>query len=118
MAGAGGIDGLHAIDGICDLCGENCDSETQELNALTCTFAPNCPEVCQIKSMFFNSCTNACGLLDIERAIACHHYVFKVYFEPDLAKLLHDTSHRARVFSKVYCACGLLIDSRAAMQLD
>ncbi len=45
MAGAGGIEGLHAIDGTCDLCGENCDSETQELNALTCTFAPNCPEV-------------------------------------------------------------------------
>mmetsp|Transcript_8999 Transcript_8999/g.26959 ORF Transcript_8999/g.26959 Transcript_8999/m.26959 type:complete len:878 (+) Transcript_8999:131-2764(+) len=44
MAGAGGIEGLHAIDGICDLCGEQCDSETQELNALTCTFAPNCPE--------------------------------------------------------------------------
>lgn len=44
MAGAGGIEGLHAIDGTCDLCGECCDSETQELNALTCTFAPNCPE--------------------------------------------------------------------------
>ena len=57
MAGAGGIEGLHAIDGTCDLCGEQCDSETQELNALTCTFAPNCPEVtfeCELSIRFLH----------------------------------------------------------------
>lgn len=44
MSGVGGISGLHSVEGICDLCGEKCDTETQELNALSCTFAPNCPE--------------------------------------------------------------------------
>jgi hypothetical protein len=57
MAGAGGIEGLHAIDGTCDLCGECCDSETQELNALTCTFAPNCPEV-RPQSIQYTLCCN------------------------------------------------------------
>lgn len=43
MAGVAGIEGLHSVEGLCDLCGEQCDTETQELNALTCTFVPNCP---------------------------------------------------------------------------
>lgn len=33
-----GVDGLHCISGMCDLCGETCDANTQELNVLSCTF--------------------------------------------------------------------------------
>lgn len=42
MADAVGINGLHKVSGVCDLCGCNCDAMTEELNALDCTYA-NCP---------------------------------------------------------------------------
>ena len=35
------MDGIHAVTGTCDLCGQGCDSNTQELNVLGCTFK-NC----------------------------------------------------------------------------
>ena len=41
---------LHDIDGYtCDLCGEACDSGTQELNALDCTF-----DTCPIESAVYH----------------------------------------------------------------
>ena len=48
MAEAVGKAGLHGVQGCCDLCGEPCDPETQELNALDCTYAPKCPPDCAI----------------------------------------------------------------------
>lgn len=39
-----GVDGLHCISGTCDLCGEACDANTQELNVLSCTFK-NCEDL-------------------------------------------------------------------------
>lgn len=36
------------MEGRCDLCGEACDPETQELNALDCTYAPKCPPECAV----------------------------------------------------------------------
>lgn len=39
MADAIGIDGMHNVTGLCELCGEECNSALEELNALTCTFA-------------------------------------------------------------------------------
>jgi hypothetical protein len=39
-----GVDGLHCISGTCDLCGETCDANTQELNVLSCTFK-NCEDL-------------------------------------------------------------------------
>jgi hypothetical protein len=33
-----GVDGIHAISGTCDLCGDTVDPNTQELNVLGCTF--------------------------------------------------------------------------------
>lgn len=30
---------MHMVTGMCDICGHTCDSATDELNALTCTFA-------------------------------------------------------------------------------
>jgi hypothetical protein len=39
-----GVDGLHCISGMCDLCGEPCDANTQELNVLSCTFK-NCEDL-------------------------------------------------------------------------
>lgn len=38
------MDGLHCISGTCDLCGEACDANTQELNVLSCTFK-NCEDL-------------------------------------------------------------------------
>lgn len=48
MAIAVGKAGLHGVEGRCDLCGEACDPETQELNALDCTYAPKCPPECAV----------------------------------------------------------------------
>jgi hypothetical protein len=48
MAEAVGKAGLHAVQGRCDLCSELCDPETQELNALDCTYAPQCPPECAV----------------------------------------------------------------------
>ena len=40
-AGAVGELSLHSIEGaICDLCGQVCDTATQELNNLDCTYKP------------------------------------------------------------------------------
>ena len=36
------------MQGRCDLCSELCDPETQELNALDCTYAPQCPPECAV----------------------------------------------------------------------
>ena len=36
------------MQGRCDLCQELCDPETQELNALDCTYAPQCPPECAV----------------------------------------------------------------------
>lgn len=38
------MEGLHTISGTCDLCGEACDANTQELNVLSCTFK-NCEDL-------------------------------------------------------------------------
>ena len=38
MSEAVGIDGIHQVSGICDLCGDNCDPGSEELNVLACTF--------------------------------------------------------------------------------
>ena len=48
MAIAVGKAGLHGVEGRCDLCGESCDPETQELNALDCTYAPKCAPECAV----------------------------------------------------------------------
>ena len=43
MAEIVGLNGLHNLEGfVCDLCGNSCDPQAQELNALDCTFS-NCP---------------------------------------------------------------------------
>mmetsp|Transcript_36743 Transcript_36743/g.87307 ORF Transcript_36743/g.87307 Transcript_36743/m.87307 type:complete len:83 (+) Transcript_36743:614-862(+) len=42
MSEAVGLQGLHSVSGVCDLCGSDCYPDTQELNALDCTFQ-NCP---------------------------------------------------------------------------
>lgn len=39
-----GVDGIHCVSGLCDLCGDVCDANTQELNVLTCTFK-NCQDL-------------------------------------------------------------------------
>jgi hypothetical protein len=39
-----GVDGIHCVSGTCDLCGDTCDANTQELNVLTCTFK-NCQDL-------------------------------------------------------------------------
>jgi hypothetical protein len=38
------VEDLHTISGTCDLCGEGCDANTQELNVLSCTFK-NCEDL-------------------------------------------------------------------------
>jgi hypothetical protein len=38
------VEGLHTTSGTCDLCGEACDANTQELNVLSCTFK-NCEDL-------------------------------------------------------------------------
>jgi hypothetical protein len=38
MGDHAGIDGIHAITGDCDLCGDALDVATEQLNALTCTY--------------------------------------------------------------------------------
>jgi hypothetical protein len=41
-------DGLHNVRGFkCDFCGDLCDPDTCQLNALTCTF-PHCPKECSV----------------------------------------------------------------------
>lgn len=42
MAGAIGLNGIHTVTGQCDLCGQPCDPNDHELNALDCTY-PSCP---------------------------------------------------------------------------
>lgn len=39
------MDGNHCVSGTCDLCGDVCDANTQELNVLSCTFA-KCEDLC------------------------------------------------------------------------
>lgn len=44
MAEALGFEGMHSLQGYkCDFCGQGCDPEAEELNALDCTFA-QCPQ--------------------------------------------------------------------------
>lgn len=40
-----GVDGIHCVSRTCDLCGDACDANTQELNVLSCTFA-KCEDLC------------------------------------------------------------------------
>ena len=39
MADIVGLDGIHSVGGECDLCGKVCDTATQELNLLACSFS-------------------------------------------------------------------------------
>ncbi|GBG80077.1 hypothetical protein CBR_g30444 [Chara braunii] len=38
VTGTAGLGSLHSIEGICDYCGEVCDSTCDELNAISCSF--------------------------------------------------------------------------------
>lgn len=42
MADIIGLEGIHNVRGICELCGFCCNPDTEELNALDCTYK-SCP---------------------------------------------------------------------------